>query len=724
MRILLALLLTNALFADLKSNARAIDTLDYYLVVDPNMAGDTWHFTSWTPTGGGGNFNGGHVYGSLNDGQCDNIGTSSNIALMELTVLDWSTKSNTHISCINRMTGYGGSAATNTPAGWADGNTWKSYNPFAVGGNLFWTVYRQSGSNVGFQSTFIMSPDLGVHWCNTITYASLVAAGHLGVPGCDSSNWSATGDAPADNTKMAFGTYNVATNPMARPMHVQFCQAETCTGSPYDADNYIYFVTMDGLANLYSSCVAKSAGSIMDPTQTYYHTTGNATCGNAASWTHTIGSATAIQSNSIDHYDYPSSVMYIGGQFLMTSYDGDGSGNALTMLLTSQYPWGPYKRFVLGTELTGAFMTGNLALANSSCSGCNTNPGKWELTMMASNYAHAASASVNFYKYPLIAGGPSAPNADPHGKNILGRVPVRISKDGVNKTLIGKGLRFLTTFDDFADYPTTAYAPYASMYARDLLGSTMCVVGGQNAAGGAVQFGAQNATASLSYGTAGLHLGDQYMSQLHSNAGNCSFTLPSTMAGNSSFTVITVLAMDSVSKQQGMIWELQPIGSGAAHNGVSFGTNINVEGGSHVDVYDNNLTLRTNPGLTAGQYNMITFVKVAGAMQTTSTVYFGDGASTKKWCMSGCGSTFVPSGTDSSTLNLSSSAILTLNCATFASATQCKNGGTNSASQGLLGATFTFFAIYDRALSATEVAQNYRVIKAALAQAPRSITVQ
>src|SRR5437899_13071228 len=48
------------------TGGRATASVDYFADVSQKFSGDTYHFTAWTATGG--NFSGGRVFGTLNDG--------------------------------------------------------------------------------------------------------------------------------------------------------------------------------------------------------------------------------------------------------------------------------------------------------------------------------------------------------------------------------------------------------------------------------------------------------------------------------------------------------------------------------------------------------------------------------------------------------------------------------------------------------------------------------
>ncbi len=239
-----------------------IDSIDTAaLGINNGIAGDTYLFTSWTGPETGGNFNGGHIYGSANDGS--GCSTSFNLAILELTVLDWDNKTKTHVQCANTMSSFGASGQGNVPAGW-NSIAWKE----------LWPLLGRRGALPARGASGAIQPVAGeyeYHDHVTGSRPALVQPGNLcrGRGTCTSSNWSATGDAPPNPaTGMMWGSQGVWTNPMARIANVQFCQDQTCTGMPFDADNYLYFITNNGLiTKSYAACVAKSHAAIMDVTQ-------------------------------------------------------------------------------------------------------------------------------------------------------------------------------------------------------------------------------------------------------------------------------------------------------------------------------------------------------------------------------------------------------------------------------------------------------------------------
>jgi hypothetical protein len=174
----------------------------YGACVGHGPQGDTYYFSAWLPNASGLPVTTGlPVVGTINDysfGPC-----SGNIGVIQLDTFSWSAPTASHMTLVNCMTSFGTSpGSTNAPSGWNGANTsgdggtdgtWKSRTPFSKGGILYLPVERQisAGNQSVHDATIIISPDAGKHWCNPYTYFN-----HSGSPGCDSSNWDATGDAP------------------------------------------------------------------------------------------------------------------------------------------------------------------------------------------------------------------------------------------------------------------------------------------------------------------------------------------------------------------------------------------------------------------------------------------------------------------------------------------------------------------------------------------------
>src|SRR5262249_53763955 len=112
----------------------------------------------------------------------------------------------------------------------------------------------------------------------------------------------------------------------------------------------------------------------------------------------------------------------------------------------------------------------------------------------------------------------------------------------------------------------------------------------------------------------------------------------------------------------------------------------------------------------ANNYYLVTVTKSPGVVSTSNTkIYIGSALQT----------TTRIGTSDGQSPNLASNLKLRLNCASFGVDSTCQTG-----SGTVLGGTYSYLAIYNRALSADEVAHNYAALKADMAQAPRSITLQ
>ena len=255
------------------------------------------------------------IIGSLNDGTAYTIGYSGycgteNVNLQRLTSWSVANPLNTRIDGLNCMTSYG--SGYDQPAGWGGSYgpgsggtdaTWKSRAPVFVGGNLILPVLRQqhAGAYMG-DSTWILSPDLGQHWCNPYHYMT-----HSGAPGCDSSNWDANGDAPSYTTgysqSMLFQGTGLNTNPFAEIYPLDFGQ-DGVKSTPPDsicdpAVNMCFHGTQQGNQLRYFGYVPLA--SLMDRTAIKIYTASSAgtNCnspGSFSSYT-SLASATSIQSS-------------------------------------------------------------------------------------------------------------------------------------------------------------------------------------------------------------------------------------------------------------------------------------------------------------------------------------------------------------------------------------------------------------------------------------------
>ena len=699
------------LSGELKSDGRLINTIDIFAESGITVfGGDTYQFTAWTGPGTGGKWNGGHVFGSYNDGHgCPEGG--GNIAFLEITAIDFGKKANTAMNCVNNMRSYGNAA--HQPEGWKeDGIAWKSFNPFSYNGNIYWFVNRQEISSPwhASMSTVITSPDRGVHWCNPATFA---AGGKGGPQTCDSGNYKADGDAPPSPDRgMMWGTPGDSTGPMARPMIVQFCQDQNCTGMPFDADHYLYFVTNTGLIDkLYAACVAKSPAAIMDSSKYWYWTGGNGTCGDTSSWTHAVSSAVPIQNQAVSLAGYASSVIYIkeAGQFLMTSYYFDNR----PMFLVSERPWGPWRRiFIAPVGNQGGFTSTNLAWLDSSCDGCNANPGRWRLTYTGSVYGHTSDATLYLHQVEITNGEPadSIYRTQPGTARSI-RAAARVPVTG-GAHLVPRGLSRLFLFDDSHDYPPGVWSGGvnrdAAPYYNDLTGSGACLVAGNNQGVPPIYWGRQ--TNFVQYTAAGLSLGADYSAQAVSMAGECTGALP--VSGDSAFTVQSVFTASALSPgRPRVIFSMVDPAGPTAHKDFYIGLDLQWQGGIHLDIHDIGSVLTSSPNLTAGQAYLFTVVKTRGPVSPQTVKLY-------------IGTTEVPlvqSRTDGAPLNLSSNLMVRLGCYANGSEANC-NPGTW---QGELNpGVHSFLALYNRALTKEESDHNYEVIRDALGQPSRGVKLR
>jgi hypothetical protein len=705
MRALLVFLLAAAsIHADLRGG-NILATVDYYTQGGGGLFdGDTPHFTAWTGANDGGHFSGGRVFGTAND---TNSGCGGAIAFIELVRIDFGAKSNTKLLCANTMPGYGNSGALHVPATWTDNvDSWKTLNPWSLNGVIFLPINRQTQSNPwhSSMSSIIMTPDHGAHWCNSLTYNTY--------KGCTSAHWSAAGDPPANPFEMMFGAPGDTSHPNTRPMVVQFCQDQSCTGMPFDADNFLYFVSATGdERRLYATCVAKNTAAIMDKDQWWYHTTGNATCGDDASWTHEPAKAIKIADNgNHTYYGLAGSVFYLAraGVFVMTSaLNGDS-----LLLATSQYPWGPFKRSIQFPPGTGRQTSAILATLDAKCSGCGPESGRWQIALAAALPGHSPSLTTFFHQIDISSGA-----APERGRGRIGGLPARIPIQGAANRLILNGLVAAYDFGDWLNHPMGAAAyKDANTYAADITGNGNCLVTLRNNGTPTVFTGTQSGY--VTYSAAGIRLGGDYSTQITSRAGDCGWDLP--ISGDSAFTIQMILKPENVTGNGLPIVEaMDPSINGLAipdprpHREFAVAINSAWQGGKHLDFRDYGPQyVSATPDWEANSYYLLTVVKTPGPV-STSTVKIYLGATEQPAANMGS-----PDGRSPS---FSSNMMVRIGCWSLGVQSYCNPGDYHST---MLAATHSFFAVYTRALSADEVSHNYEELKEAMARAPRSIELQ
>jgi hypothetical protein len=705
MRAILAFLLAALPLQAQVKGGSILATVDYHTQGGGGLFdGDTPHFTAWTGAKDGGNFNGGRVFGTAND---TNAGCGGAIGFIELVRIDFGAKSNTKLACANPMAGYGNSGALNFPPTWTDNvDSWKTFNPWSLNGTIFLPINRQTQSNPWHSSTssIIMTPDHGAHWCNSVTYNTY--------GGCTSAHWSATGDAPANASQMMFGVPGDTSHPNTRPMVVQFCQDQSCNGMPFDGDNYLYFVSATGdEKRLFSTCVAKNASSIMDKDAWWYHTTGNANCGDAASWTHNPATAVKIaDNNNHTYYGLAGSVFYLpkAGVFVLTSaLNGDSM-----LLSTSQYPWGPFKRDVQFPSGTGRQTSAILATLDGNCPGCGVEARRWQVALAAALPGHSPSLTTFFHQVDLSSGA-----APERGRGRIGGLPGRIPIQGAPNRLILSGLAAAYDFGDWLNHPLGAAAyKEANTYSADLTGNGNCLVTLRNNGTTTVFTGTQSSY--VSYSGEGIRLGGDYSAQITSRAGDCGWDLP--ISGDSAFTIQMILKPENVTGNGLPILEaMDPSINGLAvpdprpHREFALAINSAWQAGKHLDFRDYGPQyVSTSPSWNANSYYLLTIVKTPGPV-STSTVKIYLGATEQAGTNMG--------SPDGQPPNFSDKMMVRMGCWSFGVQSYCNPGDYHST---MLPATHSFFAVYTRALSADEVNHNYEALKEAMARVPRNIVLE
>jgi hypothetical protein len=405
------------------------------------LQGDSHFFSAWMPNASALPVTAGlPIVGTLNDYHFPNAGgCDGNIMVAQLAVFSWSTPDASAIAKVNCMTSYGASSGTqDTPAGWygmatttqvSPGASWKNRGPVSHSGIIYLPVERQVSSGVPtvHDATIIMSPDSGAHWCNPNTYYA-----HSGSPGCDNSNWSATGDAPicgaaSTGTACLNAAYTDGTH---SSMLWKGLPGGTESWSPLqwgvqdgaslpvgagvsdglDPTTYAYWALFSGLGGQYGGLIARVPwASVQDKSAWEYYTCSTLTAsthcygGSSGSWTGTFASATTIMyltysggsGNGIGELRNPYQISYVS-QF--NSYVAFGQGGELSW---SPSVFGPWKTIWRGLGyIQNNFWTWVPALGVTTIS---ANPPKIQVTTVANSYS-GGQGSPQFVKLELALG--------------------------------------------------------------------------------------------------------------------------------------------------------------------------------------------------------------------------------------------------------------------------------------------------------------------------------
>ncbi len=279
--------------------------------------GDTWRCSGWSPSTAGGNWNGGHLYCTFNDGAFVASG-NRNLAIWELTAYDPNNIANSTFALVNAMTSYGAAGT----GGLCGALTYKSQDVWSDGGKLYWNQYCQTNGSPfdTFQSWISVSPDKGLHWCN---FAHYVTGGNGGANTCDAGNWGATGDVPTGATAtdmqwQSLGTFTKGST-MGRLAPVQVVQdgvaMPTLPGGLSNAFHYVLSVgeTSDDISHMY---LHRYSGDPMLPANwTHY---------NAGTWDTNPQNATILSPPAVPQAVsaiYSADMNNGSGGFLLTAYN-------------------------------------------------------------------------------------------------------------------------------------------------------------------------------------------------------------------------------------------------------------------------------------------------------------------------------------------------------------------------------------------------------------------
>ena len=674
---------------------RVIGTIDYFSDVGQNFSGDTYHFTAWTASGG--NFSGGRVFGTYNDG--GGCGSGGNIGFLELVRLDFNNKGNTRISCINGMSGYGGGSQKNYPDGWTDGNTWKSFDPISVNGVIYMNVVRQTQSNPwsASMSTIIMSPDNGAHWCNPATIARYGS--------CSSSHWSSGGDAPANAaTGMMWGSVNDTANKMTRLTPIQYCQDESCTGMPDGGDQFMYFFSEDGNTHrYYLSCVAKPDLPALDVTKWYYYKGGSAPCQDSSSWSNSVEDLAVVGSGSVgrDQMGLIGGIAYLKdiGLYVASAHV---RGDQL-ILSSAPHPWGPWKVRYVSPNGFGRQNAIMLSTYSAACAGCGDNPRRGavgvdaQVTISAALPPHHPALSAYFRTISLQSENPLEISP-------VGQTKLQFSGGANPRALSRPGLLWAYDFGDNLAWGNSDPSAWQSTYNDEITGTNNCMV--TMSGGGTNSLGSQNATANIRLSKDGVNLGGIYASHITSNKGDCAANSP--LTGDPAFTLVMVVRPSSVTGNAQGIFEMG--GPISAHTYLYAAINAIVHSGSHLDISDGGGRAVTGePGWSAGKTYVLTITKAPGVISnSTVSVYLG--------------STKIPlaeQGSPDGAPDIGPGPVR-LGCWSVRPG-GCDPGDWFGAAWP---SVWSYFALYNRVLSPEEIGRNYLALQAAMARPPRRLTIE
>ncbi|MBI3888909.1 hypothetical protein HY311_03940 [Candidatus Nomurabacteria bacterium] len=537
--------------------------------------GDTYYFSAWLPNASQLPVTTGlPLVGTFNDGTSQNC--NGNLALMQLAAFDWSNRNASKISEVNCMSGY--SPGSNVPAGWfahctsgddGVGNTcgWKTRSPLSKGGLIYLPMERQIGSGAAsaHDSTVIVSPDSGAHWCNPYTVTN-----RAGSPGCDSSNWSATGDAPKCGA--ASGTSGVQCLDAAYAGGMMWHNMPaSVNGTPiYNWNFYQYGQDGSLPANIGGdcdpatyTCAMLDDGSIarvlntdlpsLDVTKWQYVASTDAQSN--PTWTSTFTSrksVIAFSPNSDNDLMKPRGILsapvYIK-EFKSYILTGFKYGPSRVEFLSSPSAFGPFKPIGIFPGYIG-FNAANLGIGYTVVS---TNPPHVQITVVADekSFAGAGGGVPTFQKFDLVLGPQYGGVGDvpSYLDTSMGKVNSgwQFTSGEEPGTFIRKGLIWAFDFMDHGGVTASTYQFFHDVANGGAVMSPCFTDGATNCNDGIMGL------KGLSLLTNGIRIQDGYSARYESNisdinrgttAGNQN--APSVMQGNGTYSVVGIYKLDSI----------------------------------------------------------------------------------------------------------------------------------------------------------------------------------
>jgi hypothetical protein len=309
--------------------------------------GDTPEFHAWTPAGGGGNFNGGHVFGMANDGCAVTVPTF-NLAIKELTSISPLT-----VALVNRMTSFGPSATGNCMG--TTTHSSKSSTIWSVGDILYLAAFCYDNGSpwLTYKTAIYKSADHGVTWMNW-------ARAQSASPVAQADGDSCTGDTMTFGSVfncvqfLPVGGINDSSTKFGRPTYIQFAQDGATPPAIAGVDtSYNYFLGSRNTDNtIYCYAYLRSTDPMNPAHWRYWDGTSNPAL--PATWNTSVANAvtlpaisgSGVQPTAFYSVDYK--------KFFAVIYDV--ATNKTWTIYTALNPAGPWT--VLPSQAAPAFIVG------------------------------------------------------------------------------------------------------------------------------------------------------------------------------------------------------------------------------------------------------------------------------------------------------------------------------------------------------------------------------